>query len=73
MLLCMRTTININDSLLTSAKRRAAEPHRTLTSVIEDALRLALEMKPLQAANRQIAIPSSGLGSLLPGVDPAIH
>jgi hypothetical protein len=38
----MRTTIRLDDDLLRAAKRRAAETDRTLTSVIEDALRVAL-------------------------------
>lgn len=69
MLLCMRTTININDRLLQRAKLHAAETHRTLTAIVEDALRLALERKPAQASRRRIRIPVSGSGGLLPGVD----
>ena len=69
MLLCMRTTININDQLLQTAKRRAADTRRTLTSIIEDALRLALETKPGRTSSRRICIPASGSGGLLPGVD----
>ena len=69
MFLCMRTTININDKLLQSAKHQAAETHRTLTSVIEDALRLALETKPPRRSAPRANIPASGSGGLLPGVD----
>jgi hypothetical protein len=65
----MRTTININDALLRTAKLRAAESHRTLTSVIEDALRLAFEVKPAPGKRRRGSIPTSGSGGLLPGVD----
>ena len=65
----MRTTININDRLLQKAKLRAAETHRTLAAIIEDALRLALEAKPALAPNRRVRIPTSGAGGLLPGVD----
>jgi hypothetical protein len=35
----MRTTINVNDTLLADAKRLAQESGTTLTAVIEDALR----------------------------------
>ena len=35
----MRTTIRLDDQLLTEAKRLALESGRTLTSVFEDALR----------------------------------
>jgi Arc/MetJ family transcription regulator len=38
----MRTTVRLDDDLLTAAKRRAVETGTTLTSVIEDALRRAL-------------------------------
>jgi hypothetical protein len=69
MLLCMRTTININDALLQSAKVQAAKTNRTLTAVIEDALRLALGKKPGQTPSRKIKIPTTGSGGLQPGVD----
>lgn len=39
MLICMRTTLNLNDELVRLAKRRALETGTTLTAVIEDALR----------------------------------
>ena len=38
----MRTTIRLNDQLLAEAKLYAAENHRSLTSIIEDALRMLL-------------------------------
>ena len=38
----MRTTIRLDDELLTRAKRAALERGTTLTAVIEDALRRAL-------------------------------
>ena len=69
MLICMRTTININDQLLRSAKRLAAESNRTLTSVIEDGLRRILDNKNLEPTKRRFVIPTFGSGGLLPGVD----
>ena len=42
MLLCMRTTIQLDDQLLLEAKKHAAQTGRTLKAVIEDALREAL-------------------------------
>lgn len=39
---CMRTTIRLNDALLAEAKALAARSGRTLTRVIEDALRETL-------------------------------
>jgi hypothetical protein len=65
----MRTTININDRLLNEAKKRAAETHRTLTALIEDALRLALRRTDTKAASPTVRIPTSGKGGVLPGVN----
>ena len=39
MLLCMRTTLDIKDDLLIRARIEAAKSGRTLTAIIEDALR----------------------------------
>jgi len=47
MLSCiMRTTLNLDDHLLRSAKKEAAERGVTLTSLIEDALRATLAPRP---------------------------
>ena len=48
---------------------RAAATHRTLTAIIEDAMRLAFGARPVASAKRAIAIPTSGAGGVLPGVD----
>lgn len=42
MLLCMRTTLDINDELMRLAKRRAVEEGESLKSVVEGALRVHL-------------------------------
>ena len=39
MLLCMRTTIDIADELMRTAKKRAADENSTLRTVVENALR----------------------------------
>ncbi len=39
----MRTTLDIHDDLLIRAKKRAADTRQTLTAVVEEALRLALQ------------------------------
>jgi len=41
----MRTTIRINDDLLSEAKKMAAESKKSLTALIEDALREILSRK----------------------------
>ena len=51
MFLCMRTTVDINDDLLIELKRLAAQSHRSLRDLIEEALRADL------AAGEQPAAP----------------
>jgi hypothetical protein len=71
MLLCMRTTVRLDDTLLRQAKTHAVEHGQTLTALIEEGLRLALS----QPANRPTAtrtLPISGKkGGTLPGIDLA--
>jgi hypothetical protein len=64
-----RTTIRLDDQLLRDAKTLAAETGRTLTAVIEDALRAALVRRPTTEPDRHWELPTFGIGGLLPGVD----
>lgn len=64
----MRTTIRLPDDLLTEAKRVAAETNRSLTRLIEDALRSALARRQAPPRER-VRLPTvDGMG-LRPGVD----
>ncbi len=65
----MRTTIRLDDQLLSEIKQLAAQSGQTLTAVIEEALRQMLARRR-QMADRQPVelITVSGLGSQ-PGVD----
>lgn len=45
----MKTTLNLDDHLVREAKKRAAEEGTTLTHVVEEALRGALNPRPLAA------------------------
>ena len=65
----MRITIRINDELLKRAKIRAAETDRTLTEVIEDALRREIDEIEAGTEPEQIRIPTAGSGGVLPGID----
>ena len=66
---CMRTTVRINDDLLQRAKKRAADEGRTLTSLIEDAMRLIVA-KPRAIRRGRVELPvSKATGGVLPGVD----
>ena len=65
----MRTTIRIKDDVLKRAKKRAAEEGRTLTSLIEEALALAMT-KPKTSQRGRVELPvSKASGGLLPGID----
>jgi hypothetical protein len=66
----MRTTLEIQDALLRLAKRRAADEDRTLTAVIEDALRQYLTPPPKAAKKFRLELLTKK-GRLLPGVDLA--
>jgi hypothetical protein len=65
----MRTTVRIKDDLLRSAKKRAIEEGRTLTSLIEDGLVLVLT-KAKTARRKRVDLPvSRASGGVLPGID----
>ena len=64
----MRTTININDALLAEAKQVAARTGRSLTEVVEDALRESLHRRH-RTARRAVELPVFGEEGLQPGVD----
>lgn len=69
MLICMRTTLNLNDDLVRQAKQRAAAEDRTLTSVIEDALRRLLAEDARQTEALYLVPVGGGPRGVLPGVD----
>ncbi len=64
----MRTTIRLDDELLARAKQFAVSSGRTLTAVIEDALREALVRKDSQPKRPRPRLPTFR-AQLLPGVD----
>lgn len=63
----MRTTVTIDDQLLIEVKTVAAQSGRTLSAVIEDALRASM----LRRAERGSipSLPTISGGGLQPGVD----
>ena len=66
----MRTTINLDDHLLRQAKQLAAKTHRTLTSVLQDALREALSRTAETPSRSRVRLPVSDREpGVLPGVD----
>lgn len=65
----MRTTIRLRDDILKRAKRRAAEEGRTLTSIVEEGVGLALA-RPAKRRRTRIELPvSRASGGVQPGVD----
>jgi hypothetical protein len=65
-----RTTVRLPEELLRRAKRKAAAEGRTLTSLIEDALRLVIAESRGQAkASRVLPRVSKAQGGPMPGVD----
>jgi hypothetical protein len=69
MLLCMRTTIRIDDELLKGAKQLAAASGRTLTAVIEDALRMMLALRKDKGKRPKVRLETRGGRGVQPGVD----
>ena len=65
----MRTTVRLDDGLLREAKKRAAESDRTLTSVIEDALREAFARRRHTKRRSRVRLPVVRGGRVRPGVD----
>ena len=64
----MRTTIRLNARLLAEAKKLAAETNRTLTDVIEDALREFLARRR-RSKRRTVSLTIVGGRGVNPGID----
>jgi hypothetical protein len=54
-----RTTVRLPEELLARAKRKAAAEGRTLTSLIEDGLRLVVSEQRRPEERRRVALPVS--------------
>lgn len=65
----MRTTIRIDEQLLKKAKEAAARNGKSLTSIIEDALRESLSWQIGPERNEPIRLVTFKGQGLLPGVD----
>ena len=65
-----RTTVRLPADLLNRAKRKAAAEGRTLTSLIEDGLRLVVaEGRKVAKAKRVLPPVSKATGGPMPGID----
>ena len=65
----MRTTVRLDEELMRDAKRAAAESGKTLTALIEDALREVLARRKAPRSRKPVEIPTFGGDGLQPGVD----
>ena len=65
----MRTTIRLDDRLLSEAKQLAAKTKRSLTAVIEDAMRLSLGIQQESPKRRRVRLKTFKGKGLMPGVD----
>lgn len=70
MVLCMKTTVELDDALLRLAKQRAAEAGIPLRALIEDALRARLVPSPGRPTKFKLALPIVA-GTAPPAVDIA--
>jgi len=65
-----RTTVRLPEELMRRAKRKAADEGRSLTALIEDALRRVLENQSSAPKAKPVLPPvSTATGGLLPGID----
>jgi hypothetical protein len=69
MLRCMRTTIRLNDDLLRDAKVEAAKSGRTLTQLIEDALREKIARSRQPGRKKRVVLHTVSGSGVRPGVD----
>ena len=69
MLRCMRTTVRLDEHLLAEAKKHAAESGKTLTSVLEQALRESLARRSVQAKAKPVRLKTIKGGGVRAGVD----
>ena len=64
----LKTTLNLNDALLTDAKALAAQHRTSLTQIIEEGLQLRLRAQTNQAKPRPLPV-HRGRGGLAPGLN----
>ena len=69
MLICMRTTLSLDDNLLKRAKELSARTNQTLTSIIETALRSLLNGRPENEIESSVKLHTFKGRGLQPGVD----
>jgi Ribbon-helix-helix protein, copG family len=65
-----RTTIRLDDELMDQVRREAERRNATVTSLLEQGLRLLLAQSQSRVARARVVLPvSPRRGGVLPGVD----
>ncbi|KQP44673.1 DUF6364 family protein [Pseudorhodoferax sp. Leaf274] len=64
----MKTTLNLNDALVTQAKTLAAQQRTSLTRLIEEGLQLRLKAAPRSRSTRSMPV-YHGKGGLAAGLN----
>lgn len=65
----MRTTVDVDEHLLTQAKRAGLDAGRSLSKVVEDALRVYLAREQAAPGRPPVRLTTFGGSGLRPGVD----
>ncbi len=65
----MRTTVRLDEHLLAEAKKHAAESGKTLTSLLEEALRESLSRRKTHAKSKPVRLKTVKGGGVRAGVD----
>ena len=65
----MRTTVRLDEDLLSDVKRLAAEERTTLTAMLEQALREMLARRKQRCGGVRVSLPTFKGQGLQPGVD----
>ena len=65
----MRTTVRLDAHLLSEAKKHAAESGKTLTSVLEEALRESLARRNTRPKTKRVRLKTVKGGGVRAGVD----
>jgi len=67
----MKTTLDLDDSLLAQAKAQAMRERTTLTRLVEEGLRLRMRKPARELGTKRPVLPvSRGTGGLRRGIDP---
>ena len=65
----MRTTVRLDEHLLAQAKKHAAESGRTLTAVLEEALRESLARRNVRTKSKPVRLKTVKGGDIRARVD----